>query len=204
VVLRPQTLACFTVQGPQADGAVIGLHTPLTARLANDRSGLGGFDLLLPQENGPELTQELAALGPPFGLTALDLLRTEAFLPWFGMEILRGQNPMIYGSGARISHDKGCYLGQETIAMTRDRGRPPRLLTQISANFDGLPEAEAELLAGEALAGQILSGHFSPKLEKPVAFALVKTSLALPGGELRDRQNRLWTIDRVASLRESS
>lgn len=204
VTLRMEPLACFTVQGPQAEGIVNNLHTSLAVRSAHDRCGLGGFDLLLPRENVGELTRELAALGPPFGLTALDLLRTEAFLPWFGMEIQRGQNPMIYGSGGRISHDKGCYLGQETIAMTRDRGRPPRLLTHISAHFDGLPQAEAELLSGDGVVGQILSGHFSPFLEKPVAFALVKTSHALPGGELRDRQNQLWTIDRVASLRDPS
>ncbi len=66
-----------------------------------------------------------------------------------------------------IAFDKGCYIGQELTARMKHRGTDRKRLLTVSADA-ALPQAGAELKAGETLLGELVSVYGSK------AFALVR------------------------------
>ncbi|MCB1053092.1 MAG: hypothetical protein H6510_03960 [Acidobacteria bacterium] len=203
VRLTPQPLQWITLQGPDA-GRLRDILPAESQSFEHDRTGLGGYDCAIQPETLNLFAEQFQAKGVvAFGLTALDILRTEAFLPWLGIEIQPGQNPLLYGQGNRISYSKGCFLGQETVAMTRDRGRPPRILCQVEGQFEGFPQVDQPLFKAQDEVGILVSGHYSPKLNKPLAFAMVKTIQAQKDTALTDPAGNTWMVRQVAAYKDS-
>lgn len=101
--------------------------------IRHDRCGFGGYDVLCRQEEAGDAVTALIDMGLiPIGYNALNAARISAMIAWFGVDMLPGQNPLTCGTGG-IAFDKGCYIGQETVAKTHDRGRPPQLLCLVQA-----------------------------------------------------------------------
>ena len=67
---------------------------------------------------------------------ALDILRG---LPRLGRDVDDGSTPLEAGLRDAVSFDKGCYLGQEAIAMMAYRGRLRRHLCHLRAPADATP-----------------------------------------------------------------
>ena len=64
---------------------------------------------------------------------ALEVLRIEAAVPKWGVDMDENTIPNEAGLEARaISYDKGCYIGQETIARIKTYGHVNRRLVQIA------------------------------------------------------------------------
>ena len=186
---------CLSVQGKTAAApANFEGHA-----IAHDRCGFGGVDLLL---DNSAVTTVLAALKDagvePVGFTALNRARVEAFIPWFGPDMQAGNNPLIYGNGNRISKTKGCFIGQETVAKTRDRGRPPRLLLQLETTGNTLP-SDAQLHHEGSPVGAISS--VTPAGDKLCALAMTKYAVAVEAETLLDANGRTWTITRRAAYK---
>lgn len=82
-------------------------------------SGLAipGFTLIATAESGAALWQTLAEAGAvPLGDRVWETLRIEQGRPLPGTELTEDYNPLEAALWRAISFDKGCYIGQETIA----------------------------------------------------------------------------------------
>ncbi|MGD1943292.1 MAG: YgfZ/GcvT domain-containing protein [Leptolyngbyaceae cyanobacterium] len=129
------TTVAFTLLGPESLQLLTGLgitdleqapqasHCPVTiggvsARLAVG-SGLAqpGFTLIAAAAAGADLWQALVTAGAtPLGEQVWQALRIQQGRPLPGAELTEDYNPLEAALWQAISFDKGCYIGQETIA----------------------------------------------------------------------------------------
>lgn len=82
-------------------------------------SGLAteGYTLIVPCDRAAEVWTTILELGAvPFGDRLWDQLRIEQGRPIPDQELTEDYNPLEAGLWQTISFDKGCYIGQETIA----------------------------------------------------------------------------------------
>lgn len=124
----------FTLIGPHSADLLSSLNAPnlqnapdashqiisiagLDIFLAVD-SGLAlpGFTLIVAAEAGPQLWQMLATAATPLGERVWEQLRIEQGRPMPNAELTTDYNPLEAGLWHAVSFDKGCYIGQETIA----------------------------------------------------------------------------------------
>ena len=80
-----------------------------------------------------------------------------------------------------LSYDKGCYVGQETVARIRSIGHVNRQLTVLSVEEGTLPALPAGVRVGEAEAGTLTSAAHSPLLGKTVALGMISRKHHQPG-----------------------
>lgn len=128
---RTQTLTTFSLLGPQSTALLekLSLAAPvdpyqhqqfpdLSVRIAAG-SGLEipGYTLIVAQEQASILWQHLTEAGAtPMGADAWEQLRIMQGRPYPAAELTEDYNPLEAGLWHTISLDKGCYIGQETIA----------------------------------------------------------------------------------------
>lgn len=193
-------LACLSLQGSQAAARLEAVGGFAGAVLSVDRCGFGGLDLVGDSEQLAALEAALEAAGTKrTGYQALELARTEHFLPRFGLDMEEGNNPLIYGQGGdRIAYQKGCFIGQETVARTRDRGHPPKRLVQVIADGDAAPAPGLELFSGASACGSLSSAVYSPARAAVIGFAVVKYGDAVRDAILTDPTGRSWRIAAIS------
>jgi folate-binding protein YgfZ len=131
--------------------------------------------------------------GGPIGYRALNSLRLEAGVPWFGTDFDEHQIPHEAAlEKTHISYTKGCYTGQEIIERVRSRGHVNRRRTGLLFSGSQPPAAGAQLTAagtaaGEAAnveAGQVTSAAFSPLAGKPIGMGYLRREHGQPGAHL--------------------
>lgn len=90
----------------------------VTLHLATDTGlGLPGYTLTLAPTAGATVWTALMAAGAvPLGETTWQRLRIEQGRPQPGQELTENYNPLEAGLWHAVSFNKGCYIGQETIA----------------------------------------------------------------------------------------
>ena len=124
----------------------------------------------------------------PAGAAALDIpavdeeaaecLRIENGRPRFGFDFDNETIPQEAGLNERaVSFEKGCYVGQETVARLHYKGKPNRHLRGLRLSAPA--ERGDELRLGERAVGAIGSAAVSP-VHGPIALALVRRE-AEPG-----------------------
>jgi folate-binding protein YgfZ len=96
------------------------------------------------------------------GWQAAELLRIEAGRPRLGHEITGAEFPQELGLDDAVDYEKGCYLGQETVARIHYRGQVNRLLRGLRLSEPVAPGAT--LFAGEREVGSVTSAAESPRL----------------------------------------
>lgn len=124
--------------------------------------GLAGRHWLLSAE--APLPAELQQV-QPLGADLQELLRYRQGIPAAPGELNAGINPFELGLDGRVSLDKGCYLGQETLAKLHSRAGVKQQLRRCYAPPGVLlPQAGASLLGpkGER-AGSITSCQVGPQ-----------------------------------------
>ena len=119
----------------------------------------------------------------PAGLEAFELLRVEAGVPAYGVDIDETNLPQeVDRTEQAICFTKGCYIGQETVARIRAYGHVNRLLRKLVLL---LPTTEN--LIGRKLfrqgqeIGQITSAVKSPRLGTTLALGYVRRGHNEPG-----------------------
>ena len=148
-------------------------------------TGEEGFVLWARPADRTSLWESLTAAGAvPISTEAYDILRTEAGRPWRGRDFGEDCLPEETGQVERtVSFSKGCYLGQEPVAMQHYRGKPRKMIRGLLFDAPGV-RSGAEVLIGDSAAGTIGTVHESPTLERTIALALLKGNPE-PGTQVR-------------------
>ena len=188
--------------GPEAEALLkgAGVQVPPATSHGHLRASVAGVDVRLARTNalaapGLEIhvpREALAAVAaalrdaadgklPDVGDETAEVLRIEAGLPRVGSELTGEQFPQEARLDDAVSYDKGCYLGQETVARIHYRGNVNRLLIGLRlhetvAKGAGLFEQEREV-------GEVTSVAVSPHLG-PIGLGYVRRELAGAGTEL--------------------
>jgi folate-binding protein YgfZ len=126
-----------------------------------------------------------AAGGRPAGYIALNALRLEQGIPWFGYDFSDKQIPHEAGlQDSHISFTKGCYTGQEIVERVRSRGQVNRVRVIVKLDAGDPPPAETPLLVDGKEAGHITRSAFSPALQSAIAMAYLRREHSSPGSQL--------------------
>ena len=123
--------------------------------------------------------------GGPMGYTALNALRLEQGIPWFGYDFGEKQIPHEAGlQDSHISYTKGCYTGQEIVERVRSRGQVNR--SRVALKFDSpeLPAPNSTLLVEGKEFGYVTRSAFSPATNAFIGMGYVRREKAAPDSVL--------------------
>jgi folate-binding protein YgfZ len=161
---------------------VVTLQGPESARLRGstgfeaDRLGRTGVDFVIDAAGVDAMHAQLQGAGAmPVGEAAWEIARLEAGVFRFGVDF--GSENYVQEASITeraVSFNKGCYVGQEVVCRLQMRGHVRRQL--VALVLDGEPPAPGAALDDDA--GTITSSCWSPALDKSVAIAMVKWSVA--------------------------
>ncbi len=102
-------------------------------------------------------------------------LRVESGFPLFGVDFCESHLPQEINRDAQaISFNKGCYLGQETVARIDALGHVNKKLVVVKFDGTDVPAIGTTLLSGDQEVGKITTSSWSRKLQAPGALAMVK------------------------------
>ena len=184
---RTAEWALFHLAGPRA-GDALRLAENVSGKQPfrgwrHDRIALEGRDLLCTlQDSGAvrlalergQVTQADEGL--------YEVFRVEAGVPAHGAEWDDSRQAMELGrTGQAISYTKGCYLGQETIVMARDRGHVNRTLMGLELEGEHPVQPGASVFRGEEEIGQVTSSIYSPRLGSTIGLAILRRGHQEPG-----------------------
>jgi folate-binding protein YgfZ len=169
-LIGPEPFALLTVGGAGAVDAA-GAELTVPGRVP------GTVDLVVGDADAA-----LAALGlPEAPAEALEALRVEAGVPRVGVDTGAGTLVQEAGLETRaVSFDKGCYLGQETVARAQYRGRVNRRLRGL--RLEAPAQAGAAVRRDGRELGRVSSAAVHPELG-PIALATLRRE-AEPGAEV--------------------
>jgi folate-binding protein YgfZ len=141
-----------------------------------------GIDLIAASGDATRLRAAIAEAGAPeVGVEAVEILRIESGTPRFGAEMDAGTMPAEAGIvEAAVDFEKGCYIGQETVARLHYRGKPNRRLRGLRLSASAAPDSPLTLAGKEV--GRIGGSCISPA-QGAIALAIVRRE-AEPGAEL--------------------
>lgn len=167
--------------------SVAGISCSLTKRSPD---GVAGAEFLVAREELPHLWQRLreevaAADGRPAGYLALNALRLEQGVPWFGYDFGDKQIPHEAGlEHSHISYTKGCYTGQEIVERVRSRGQVNRVRVLVKFDSNAPPAPGTPLMADGREAGLVTRAAFSPTLQTAIGMAYVRREKSAVGSKL--------------------
>ncbi len=182
-----------------------GAEIPGATAWAHSRAALGGVDVRLARTPdlgapGVEIHAPSAAVddiwsaleaaageAPVYvGWNVAEALRIEAGVPRLGREVNGGEFPQELLLDDAVDYEKGCYLGQETVARIHYRGQVNRLLSGLRGDSP-LPPG-AELISSGQEVGSITSAAESPELGS-IALAMVRREEVESGATVEVRAN---------------
>lgn len=190
--------------GKEAEGALARMQiVPLAARLQHSPYPLGNspglvvridflgatpaFLFSVAKTDATQLGIKLASAGAASSdnntsAAVWQMARVEAGYPLYGQDITEDNLPQEVARDTQaINFNKGCYLGQETIARLDALGHVNRVLTGLKFPGDAVVQPGETILQSEKKVAQITSLAWSPKLQAPLALAYVRTLHATPG-----------------------
>jgi folate-binding protein YgfZ len=134
-----------------------------------------GFHCWVPTAGAAAVWSALHRAGAqPVGMSALEVLRVEAGVAWYGADI----DDSVIMPETRLEHmvhyAKGCYIGQEVVARVKYRGHVNRALTGLRLEGLRVPSRGAVVLAEDREVGRVTSAVWSLALEAPIALAYVR------------------------------
>jgi folate-binding protein YgfZ len=177
--------AILSLIGPGADG--LADEPPPAAEHTFTDTGAGlwvrtdlGIDILCGIQRAGELRAELGV--EPVSEETAECLRIESGRPRLGVDMDSETIPQEAGINERaVNFEKGCYVGQETVARLHWKGKPNRHLRGL--RLAEPVERRTDILLGDKVVGRVSSTCVSPRLG-PIALALVRRE-APPGETVR-------------------
>ncbi len=151
-----------------------------------NRTGEEGYDVFVSNEGVKTVWELLAENGKelglrPVGLDAMEILRIEAAIPRYGIDMDENTIPLEAGLEHAISYEKGCYVGQEVIARIKWRGHVNWCLAGFEIEGKEPPVKGYKIRQGEREIGYITSSTFSPTLKKIIALGYMRREFIEPG-----------------------
>jgi folate-binding protein YgfZ len=181
-------LACTEIVGAAGEGGV----SPSGVLVADHTYGRPALVVYGPAaavlaEHGQSALNDVMEVG----LDALDVLRVEAGVPRFLVDMTEDTIPLEAGIEDRaISFTKGCYVGQELIVRVTQRGggRVAKKLVGLMVDAGTAPASAAPSLdaaipihAGTRAIGHVTSLVHSPALDRVIALGYVHRDFVEPG-----------------------
>jgi folate-binding protein YgfZ len=188
---RTEGWTAISVEGPGARDALLALEAvlPDDGRVVVStwrgrefvwagRGSLGpeGIGVLGPSEEVGALVSSLEI--PALSDEQAEILRVEAFLPRFGVDVSDRSLPQEARLDHALSWTKGCYIGQEIVARIQSRGRVNRLLVKVGTQR--AVEPGDPITADGKSVGEVTSSVVSP-VGGPIALGYVRSEVAVPG-----------------------
>lgn len=138
-----------------------------------------GVDVIADAADAAPVSSALRAAGAvATEEAAAEVIRVERGRPRYGIDLDDSVIPQEAGLNERaVSFEKGCYVGQETVARLHYKGKPNRHLRGLRLSAAAAPGMA--LTVGEREVGRIGSAVVSPQ-HGPIALALVRRE-APPG-----------------------
>lgn len=210
--------AILSVQGPKAGetlARVAGAKVELGAHAHAEMSIAGvpvrvawrsdavtpGFHCWIAAEHAPILLKALREAGAvPVGAAAAEVLRLEAGIPVYGLDVDEGVILPETRLDAFWSYTKGCYIGQETVARVKYRGHINRGLSGLVLEGERVPSHGDPIVAVDTEVGRVTSAVLSLALGKPIALGYVRREHFAPGSALSVRIGDTLVSARVAEL----
>ncbi|KQZ60281.1 MULTISPECIES: glycine cleavage system aminomethyltransferase GcvT [unclassified Lysobacter] len=140
-------------------------------------TGEDGFEVVVPETGAVALWNALLAAGvKPAGLGARDTLRLEAGMNLYGQDMDDQVSPYEAALAWTVALDEGRdFIGRAPLEQQKAAGAPRQMIGLVMDEKGVLRHGQKVLTANGD--GEILSGTFSPTLNKSIAFARV------PAGE---------------------
>src|SRR5436853_73759 len=166
------------VGGREAAQFLNGLVTNDVKTLAS-HTGESGYDLLIPDSGLKDIWDFILLKGAfhglaPVGLDALNALRIEAGIPAYGIDVDESNMMLELGMADAVSFTKGCYTGQEAVAMATYRGHISKKLSGLLIEGDRIPIAGSKISKDGKEIGQVTSAIPSISIGGVIALAYIK------------------------------
>lgn len=165
-------------------------------------TGEDGYKLAVPANNVGLVWRTLQEAGAaPVGMAALNSLRLEAGIPWFGTDFDEGNFPQEAGIEDRsVSFTKGCYIGQEFVIRIAHRGHVNRRISGLMIEGESLPHPGDRVLREDKEVGKITSAARSPSLGKTIALGMLRREAHEAGTVVHVETHGEQIIARVTPL----
>ena len=182
---------------------IVAGHHVLAAR--SSHTGELGFDILVPESGLRDVWDFILLKGAfhkiaPVGLSALDSLRIEAGIPVYGIDADDSNMMLELGLTDAVSFTKGCYTGQEAVAMATYRGHVSKKLSGLVISGETRPDPGAKIIKDDKEVGQITSALKSPSLGSLIALGYVKYGAFEPGTKLKMEHKEEWLSAEIVEL----
>ena len=120
-----------------------------------------GVDLLAPASEHRRHAVRLARSFVSVGNEEVEAWRLRAGTPRVGVDVGEADLPQEAGMEAAVAFDKGCFLGQEAVARSRNLGHPRRVVLRFLAEGPVSPGDPVEVQGHEA--GEVTSAARVPE-----------------------------------------
>jgi folate-binding protein YgfZ len=182
---------CGTTALPEqiAHHAMINCGDTAVCVVRASHTGEPGFDLIVPKAASVAVAQGLTEIGRRFGARwigdeTLEVLRLEAGIPVYGVDITEENLLLETGLDSHVSFTKGCYLGQEIVERVRSRGHINRKLCGLLINSTAPAVRGDPIRADDKQVGAITSSVTSPRLGRAIALGYVHRDYWEPGTQV--------------------
>ncbi len=162
-------------------------HRALVVRASH--TGEPGFDIFVPDSALRDLWDFILQKGQfhslvPVGLQALDSLRIEAAVPVYGVDVDETNMLLETGLEDAVSFKKGCYTGQEAVAMATYRGHVSKKLSGLALGIDAVPNRGDLVKKDGKEIGFVTSALRSSTVGSVIALAYLKFGFFQVGNSL--------------------
>jgi len=164
------------------------------------RFAIDCFEIILPSAGAATLQSQLIESGAvPVGSECMEMIRVEAGLPVYGIDIDENVLAPEVGRPA-ISYSKGCYLGQEPVVRSRDLGHVNRTLLGVKIRARSALKPGTKLWRDGKEVGHVTSSAWSPRLQTVIGLGYIRRGNQEPGTVLQLDLDSEKTTAEVTSL----
>jgi glycine cleavage system T protein len=172
---------CFEPVPPLAENewvenTIAGQHVLISSA---SHTGETGFDIFVPASGLKDVWDFVLLKGSfhsiaPIGMAALESLRVEAGIPVYGVDVDESNMMLEVGIADAVSFTKGCYTGQEAVAMATYRGHVSKKLSGLIIANEAVPSNGDKLFKEAKEIGYVTSAINSETLGNVIALGYVK------------------------------
>jgi folate-binding protein YgfZ len=181
-------LMAVEVCGPSAAAGLEAVHQSLPEgmgiHLRAVTRPVPGVVAYIPRKQFPGVLEALTHSGAtPLDDVTAEILRVEAGMPRFLVDMGEDTIPLEAGLDHAISHTKGCYVGQEIIVRIRDRahGRVARNLVGLRIEADDVPAVDQPVLFAGRQVGRLTSAVWSIAVDAAIGLTILHRDAGVAG-----------------------